>query len=91
MFFLPSTDYSVLQDSCCKPLLIMTASTLDEAKQQCAVDPSCAMFYDNCEKGNDFWKCDASATIYPSVCGSVLYKKGILEKYKKLTLRGLHS
>ena len=61
----------------------MSSTSLDEAKQSCAQDPSCAMFFDNCSKGEEFAQCTASATTTISKCFSTLYIKGIHVKYHK--------
>ena len=64
--------------------------TLDDAKLNCAQDPSCAMFYDICGNERGFLRCSYDGTIVEEprslVCGPTVEKATILYSRGKLLI-----
>ena len=55
-------------DNSCCPTPI--ATNLKDAKKACNSDPECVMFWDNCGKHNEFFKCHSPAMLKKSICNS---------------------
>ena len=85
MFLLTLTDYFVKEDTVCDGVQTNWAN-LNEAKQQCSLDPSCGVIYDVGGHGTHFRHCAKYSTQYSS-SGSKIYTKGTYEKTTTLTLQ----
>ena len=87
--FLHSTDYAVHKHAYCNNPnginIIMPWSNLDEAKQKCALDHSCSMFYHYHGRGDMFFaQCPPDATKRNATKDdATLYIKGMHIKYQK--------
>ena len=72
--FTDAQRYVKKPDTYCTQNKKMSSTNINDAKKECATNPTCFVFYDSKGAGEKFYACDNTTTIKDSTVGSILYQ-----------------